>query len=112
MNNKNKNDNEEFFMNTEGDQISMIAEISTEPEGEGTLEMVFNKEIPVMPLRNLVMFPHVVMPVTIGRSSTLKLINIASLRYRNFSSHINISKIYPVMQRFYMDFYWIVCRYQ
>ena len=77
MNNKNKNDNEEFFMNTEGDQISMIAEISTGPEGEGTLEMVFNKEIPVMPLRNLVMFPHVVMPVTIGRSSTLKLINIA-----------------------------------
>ena len=30
-----------------------------------------------MPLRNMVMFPSVVMPVTIGRPSTLKLINAA-----------------------------------
>lgn len=30
-----------------------------------------------MPLRNMVMFPSVVMPVTIGRPSTLKLVNAA-----------------------------------
>ena len=48
-------------MNTDGDQISMIAEITTEPEGDEVLKMEFDKEFPVMPLRNMVMFPHVVM---------------------------------------------------
>ena len=37
-----------------------------------------------MPLRNMVMFPSVVMPVTIGRPSTLKLINAA---YKKKTSH-------------------------
>ena len=77
MSKKSKNDNEDFFMNTEGDQISMIAEITAEPEGDDTAKLELDKEIPIMPLRNMVMFPHVVMPVTIGRSSTLKLVNIA-----------------------------------
>ena len=77
MSKKTQNDSEDFFMNTDGDQISMIAEITTEPEGDEVLKMEFDKEFPVMPLRNMVMFPHVVMPVTIGRTSTLKLINTA-----------------------------------
>ena len=77
MNRNNKNDNDDFFMETNGEQISMIAEITTEPENEDILKMKFDKEIPIMPLRNMVMFPHVVMPVTIGRTSTLKLINVA-----------------------------------
>ena len=71
-----KNDTEEFFMESSGDQISMIAEISTDIE-EDSLKLELGKDIPVMPLRNMVMFPHVVMPVTIGRASTLKLVNMA-----------------------------------
>ncbi len=66
----------------------MLAEIQTDPDEVAAME--FNKEIPVMPLRNMVMFPSVVMPVTIGRPSTLKLVNaaykkklpIAFVRYR------------------------------
>ena len=77
MSKKKQDDSEDFFMNADGDQISMIAEITTEPEGGDLLKMEFDKEFPVMPLRNMVMFPHVVMPVTIGRASTLKLINAA-----------------------------------
>ena len=63
-------------MDTDDGQISMIAEISTEPEGDD-MKAELGKDIPVMPLRNMVMFPHVVMPVTIGRSSTMKLVNVA-----------------------------------
>ena len=70
MSKKNKSDNEDFFMDTSGEQISMIAEISTDGEAE-EVKMEFDKEIPVMALRNMVMFPHVVMPITIGRASTL-----------------------------------------
>ena len=77
MNRNKSNDNDDFFMETNGDQISMIAEITTDPENEDVQKMKFDKEIPIMPLRNMVMFPHVVMPVTIGRTSTLKLINVA-----------------------------------
>ena len=74
---RNKNDNEDFFMDAENNQISMIAEITTEPDADELAKMEFDKEIPVLPLRNMVMFPHVVMPVTIGRTSSLKLINVA-----------------------------------
>ena len=73
---KKNNDNEDFYMNSENEQISMIAEISTEDAGD-VMAMDFSKEVPVLALRNMVMFPHVVMPVTIGRSSSLKLVNMA-----------------------------------
>ena len=64
-------------MEADDNQISMIAEITTEPDAEDLAKMEFDKEIPILPLRNMVMFPHVVMPVTIGRTSSLKLINVA-----------------------------------
>ena len=72
-----KKNNEDFYMDSENEQISMIAEISTEVEDEATLKMEYDKEISVLPLRNMVMFPHVVMPITIGRASSLKLVNTA-----------------------------------
>ena len=73
---KNNNDNEDFYMKADGEQISMIAEITTEIESQME-QMEFDKEIPVLPLRNMVMFPHVIMPITIGRASSMKLINAA-----------------------------------
>lgn len=60
-------------MNTENEDISMMAEIEdTTPEIEiGEID----KELPVMTLRNMVIFPTVIMPVTVGRQATLKLVN-------------------------------------
>ena len=69
---------EDILMNTDADDISMLAEIQTDTDDLSAIE--FEKEIPIMPLRNMVMFPSVVMPVTIGRPSTLKLVNAA---YKN-----------------------------
>ena len=77
MSKRIKTDNEDFYMEADDNQISMIAEITTEPDAEDLAKMEFDKEIPILPLRNMVMFPHVVMPVTIGRTSSLKLINVA-----------------------------------
>lgn len=62
-----RNKKEDILLNTDNDDISMLAEIQTDPDEVTAME--FNKEIPVMPLRNMVMFPSVVMPVTIGRPS-------------------------------------------
>lgn len=70
-----KNKQEDILLKTENDDISMIAEIHTDPLDTTVVEL--NKPIPVMPLRNLVMFPNVVMPITVGRPSTLRLVNAA-----------------------------------
>ena len=68
---RKKNDN--IFMKDAGDEISMLAEIEVDPNEE--IPVNFDKEIPILPLRNMVMFPSVIMPVTVGRTSSLKLIN-------------------------------------
>lgn len=62
-------------MKTENEDISMLAEIETSPV-EVTREEL-DQVFPVMTLRNMIMFPSVVMPVTVGRQNTLKLVNTA-----------------------------------
>ena len=62
-------------MSAEHEDISMLAEIETSADEVSPEEL--DEEMPVMTLRNLVMFPTVVMPVTVGRKATLKLINQA-----------------------------------
>ena len=57
------------------DELSMVTEIDTAPENLSADEL--EKEIPIMTLRNMVMFPSVVMPVTAGRRTTLKLVHEA-----------------------------------
>ena len=76
MSKKNKNDNEDFYMETNGEEIAMIAEIPTETDNSME-QLNYEKDIPVLALRNMVMFPHVIMPITIGRASSLKLVNTA-----------------------------------
>ena len=63
-------------MDNEQEEISMLAEIETDDDSEVT-PVDYEKDIPVLPLRNMVMFPMVVMPITVGRESTLKLVNAA-----------------------------------
>ena len=70
-----KNRKDQILMKTENEDISMLAEIDTNPV-EVTKEEL-DQVFPVMTLRNLIMFPSVVMPVTVGRQSTLKLVNTA-----------------------------------
>ncbi len=76
MNKNNPNDTEDIFISDHGDQISMIAEITTDESGR-IPNSEYEKDIPVLALRNMVMFPHVVMPINIARSSSLKLVNHA-----------------------------------
>lgn len=76
---RNKNE-EDILISTENNEISMLAEIQAEEDDIAAME--FDKEMPVMTLRNMVMFPSVIMPITIGRPSTLKLVNAAYKRKR------------------------------
>lgn len=59
-----------------GESFSMIADF------EGNEENLFNNndidpQMPILPLRNMVLFPGTVMPVTVGRISSLKLVRDA-----------------------------------
>lgn len=72
---------DKIVMNAENEDISMLAEIETAPLEISPEEL--ENEFPVMTLRNMVMFPSVAMPVTVGRRATLKLVNNA-LRSKSF----------------------------
>ena len=56
--------------------FSMIADF--DGNESGLFESDLDDVVPVLPLRNMVLFPTVVMPVTVGRKSSLKLIQNAS----------------------------------
>jgi ATP-dependent Lon protease len=61
------------FINDEGDNQEFISLLSPEEEDE------MNKEqhpeiLPILPLRNTVLFPGVVIPITVGRERSIKLI--------------------------------------
>lgn len=51
--------------------------ITQEEEDKMNLQ-VFEKELPILPLRNNVLFPGVVIPITVGRDKSIKLIQDAN----------------------------------
>ncbi|NII27242.1 endopeptidase La [Pseudoflavitalea sp. X16] len=48
-----------------------------ENEGDNGPEVVIPSELPLLPLRNTVLFPGVVLPITVGRDKSIKAINDA-----------------------------------
>lgn len=65
------------------EDVSMLAEVQTLPDEEFNIDK--DTEIPILTLRNMVLFPTVVMPVTIGRKQTLKLIEYVSKHKKPFA---------------------------
>lgn len=67
---------DDVLMNSDDDGgMALFTEIEANSEGIDFAELA--KELPILALRNMVLFPGVVMPVNIGRRSTLKLVNEA-----------------------------------
>src|ERR1700716_1131107 len=48
-----------------------------ENEGDNGSEIVIPSELPILPLRNTVLFPGVVLPITVGRDKSIKAVNDA-----------------------------------
>ena len=67
-----------------------LSDESGEPQGEfiplladdemSPLETSTGDELPVLSLRNMVLFPSVVMPVSVGRKKSLRLIRVVYQR--------------------------------
>ncbi|MBI3235873.1 MAG: LON peptidase substrate-binding domain-containing protein, partial [Bacteroidetes bacterium] len=66
--------NDDFVEDDNGQE--MIPLLSTEEE-EDMINTKLPDSIPVLPLRNTVLFPGVVIPITVGRDKSIKLINYA-----------------------------------
>src|ERR1700712_4266030 len=46
-------------------------------DNENGQELVVPKELPLLPLRNTVLFPGVVLPITVGRDKSIRAVNDA-----------------------------------
>src|SRR5690242_16198973 len=62
-------------MASETKSTSNIEPIAVTPDQRPTLTEEQQKSIPVLPVRDTVLFPHAVLPLTVGRESSIQLIN-------------------------------------
>src|SRR5215467_9571278 len=62
-------------MASETKTTSNIEPIAVTPDQRPTLTEEQQKSIPVLPVRDTVLFPHAVLPLTVGRESSIQLIN-------------------------------------
>lgn len=76
---KKRNNNGMFHDDeiVEENSISLIAEIKDNMEDE-KIEPFTGKTLPVLPLRNMVLFPQTILPISAVRESSLQLVNEAS----------------------------------
>ena len=56
--------------------MPIFTEIKSE-EGEGNEKLLDENDLPILALRNMVLFPGITMPVAIGRSKSLALVKVA-----------------------------------
>jgi ATP-dependent Lon protease len=63
---------------TPEDEMDFIPIIPlNENEGDNGADIVIPSELPLLPLRNTVLFPGVVLPITVGRDKSIKAVNDA-----------------------------------
>ena len=67
---------DEYFMSQGEEEVEFLPIISAEEELENS-QQDFDDELPLLPLRNTVLFPGVVIPITVGRDKSIKAVKAA-----------------------------------
>lgn len=69
---------EEYFSNQKfEEETDYLPLISIEEEEEPDMQEDFPTELPILALKNTVLFPGIIIPITVGRDKSIKAINIA-----------------------------------
>lgn len=66
-----------FLLRPEDEMDFMPIIPLNENDADNSVETVFPAELPLLPLRNTVLFPGVVLPITVGRDKSIKAVNDA-----------------------------------
>ena len=71
------NFNKDFDMSDDGSTriMPIFAEIKGEIGNEESIQSLDGQEIPILALRNMVLFPGITLPIAVGRKKSLNLIN-------------------------------------
>src|SRR5690242_14461313 len=69
--------NNNFFLNGPEDEMEFMPMIPLHEDNDGNDEQPIPAELPLLPLRNTVLFPGVVIPITVGRDKSIKAVNEA-----------------------------------
>jgi len=66
-----------YFLNGPEDEVEFMPMIPMNEENDASDEQPIPAELPLLPLRNTVLFPGVVIPITVGRDKSIKAVNDA-----------------------------------
>ncbi len=67
----------QFYLQGHTEETEFLPFLSVD-ESEQNSKMEIDKELPVLPLRNSVLFPGVVMPITVGRDKSIQAVKAAN----------------------------------
>jgi len=69
--------NKNYFLDTSEDEMEFMPMIPLHEDNDANDEQLIPTELPLLPLRNTVLFPGVVIPITVGRDKSIKAVNDA-----------------------------------
>ena len=69
--------NKNYFLDGPEDEMEFMPMIPLHEDNDGNDEQLIPAELPLLPLRNTVLFPGVVIPITVGRDKSIKAVNDA-----------------------------------
>jgi ATP-dependent Lon protease len=69
--------NHKLFLGGSEEEMEFMPIIPLNEDGENNDEQPIPAELPLLPLRNTVLFPGVVIPITVGRDKSIKAVNDA-----------------------------------
>ncbi len=69
--------NTKIFLQGQDDDMEFMPIIPLNEEEDGVNDELIPSELPLLPLRNTVLFPGVVIPITVGRDKSIKAVNDA-----------------------------------
>jgi ATP-dependent Lon protease len=77
MSNEIKIMNHKLYLGGSEEEMEFMPIIPLNEDGENGDEQAIPAELPLLPLRNTVLFPGVVLPITVGRDKSIKAVNDA-----------------------------------